>query len=522
MKGRRFGRGLLALLAGFGLWACPRPPASVGGRGLATARGADGYYENAMVRSFRRSAGTVAGPDLGWLEPEYYVDDSTCRGGADSDGGIESAIGLFYAGHGWPEAWSARGNPAALRCLRFGNAGSGQGGLRYFLMASCQVMAHGPLEQGDYLKPGSFYSSTNGQVANAWYRWGAAFGPGARLACGGSSSVLAEADAAREFWNLRHSRFGLVDSFLLAFHADKSYVPLCLAPGGSGFADSPLMDLGFVDEPWQEPPSETRRLWAAYLLPSGEPWRTGSESQAATVLAHSKPQPSPAPAWRQAFSGSPEVQGGLRDVWSYSRAVGRGAPSLKSPSEVAATGPRDLLKIAFPSMEPGAFEVGLGTLDTWVLPDNASEGEKKGFLKSRTLIAQRRVRMMPEGAAGGNPVWIPQFDRGGRIVVQFDSSDPPRVTAATVDWRGTTFAPLGRIVALEAALERAHAEVGDDRYQLRDETTTWGYREVATEGETSVLAPFYRFRFRRPPLNGELIAPDLEIFIRVDEELGPG
>jgi hypothetical protein len=212
----------------------------------------------------------------------YYYDKLLHSGSDDLHQGWEGANVIFYAGHGSPIGWGARGyNQAALggnpslvnvpACLDKTRIGDGEA--RYLLMLSCYVMAHGP-RGGCASNPNSFgcpekffphapalqsaqqscvegFPGFSQEILrdhhNVFARWRTHMSPRLRLACGGST-VLPTSGAPGRFWQT-HAVQGLpvADSFLLSL-SDFKEVPMCLTTGNGLPQNTPLYDQEFVPD----------------------------------------------------------------------------------------------------------------------------------------------------------------------------------------------------------------------------------------------------------------------------------
>lgn len=205
----------------------------------------------------------------------YYYDDPL-YGGSDLDcnQGWEGANVVFYAGHGYPIAWTtyrfsqppeAPGVFDELACLD--KTRIGDGAARYLLMLSCNVMAHGPRSTCTsnaraFGCPEAFSPHDPGLQSapepcsdlgtletarshhNVFARWQAHMSSQLRLACG-SSTTLSPSGVPERFWHTQ-GVLGLpvADSFMLSLSATDE-VPLCLTTGNGEPQKTPLYDQEF-------------------------------------------------------------------------------------------------------------------------------------------------------------------------------------------------------------------------------------------------------------------------------------
>jgi hypothetical protein len=193
----------------------------------------------------------------------FFFDHKTLPDeGKDEDGtdGVESAHLVFYVGHGDESSWTAY-NDADVPLSKFS---AGDLKTRYFLMASCNVMAHGPNRPlangtvGDFTVPQDFMQGRNGDE-NVFERWGKNYSKDAvpriplnrrlRLACGGSTQIGDGIHPAAAFWHYKTSvGLPVADSFILSF-AHRGRVPLCITRGNEFPEDTPLYDQEIATEP---------------------------------------------------------------------------------------------------------------------------------------------------------------------------------------------------------------------------------------------------------------------------------
>ncbi len=178
--------------------------------------------------------------------------------GRDNDRahGLEKDAILFFAGHSKdlsPRAYDRQ--PVPVSRMSLGNECA-----RYFWMASCRVLAHGPKRPvpgylySDYIAPGEFDPGDTTHE-NVFRRWGSVspdthsspLNPTLRMACGGSSLIAGMLHPAENIWrHLLVERLAPAEAFLLGL-VDPSHqaTPLCLAWGGQNASQSPLYDATF-------------------------------------------------------------------------------------------------------------------------------------------------------------------------------------------------------------------------------------------------------------------------------------
>jgi hypothetical protein len=195
---------------------------------------------------------------------------------ANSRFGLESTNVIFHVGHGGIDKCGDNllldlGNKAQV-CLDDTHLGDGKA--RYLLLASCQVMAHGPRlcdggEGREFACPQDYQADAYerpkpeqepGRVRNVFDRWPARMAPALRMVCGGSSIVYPE-HLAELFWQYRLVyELPVADSYLLALtdtppppdsEPDRieRVTPLCLTHGDRVPASTPLFDIDFKPEP---------------------------------------------------------------------------------------------------------------------------------------------------------------------------------------------------------------------------------------------------------------------------------
>ena len=208
-------------------------------------------------------------------DPNFPAIANSFAQGLNASGAITGAVGsdlsnldqsmlVFYTGHGKADGpTDDAGNTVFTPAnLKLGQCAAGQDGkLRYLIVDSCNVFAHGPkcdnpfypLVGGvllqDYICPGDWNwdFDGNGQadkdtdtMRNIFDRWGPTLGNNLRMVCGASTLV--------DPWNATGvaSAYGrgtptpepVADLIMSSVAQDA--VALCLALGGKNFTDSPL------------------------------------------------------------------------------------------------------------------------------------------------------------------------------------------------------------------------------------------------------------------------------------------
>ena len=166
----------------------------------------------------------------------------------------------FYVGHGDPAGFSLEAGSGITVPLSISNLPAlgqcdnvSQGQLRYLILSSCQTLAHGPnsnLNGSLYSRPGEWQYDSAGDtpdMRSIYARWGPALGNGLRMVCGASTDLTA--NKALGIWGLYGLPNKSVADAIVGSLSGQNDVAICLAKGGSDFADSPLMqDMNFKTE----------------------------------------------------------------------------------------------------------------------------------------------------------------------------------------------------------------------------------------------------------------------------------
>ena len=162
---------------------------------------------------------------------------------------LDQRMLVFYTGHGTADGSPLDSPPSLTPALKLGQCTNGQDGkLRYLIVDSCNVLAHGPrcrTDDGsmDYGCPGLWKWDANGDnkdtvvMRNIFDRWGPALGNNLRMVCGASTLVSPDTGTliAREYTPGVRSVADLIISRLA-----QDAVALCLALGGRDIATSTL------------------------------------------------------------------------------------------------------------------------------------------------------------------------------------------------------------------------------------------------------------------------------------------
>jgi hypothetical protein len=191
----------------------------------------------------------------------FYLDETVIdnAGGhgkdLDPQQGLEGSHVLFYAGHGHIDSFHALAN-SNNKSISLSNFSLGDRSVRYLLMLSCNIFAHGPIASGDFTRPQDFDPSyaTGSDYANVFQRWTRTYGSrtplnhGLRLACGGASHIGNLDHPSHLLWHYYSILgFGPAESFLLGlYQPENSAVPLCMSRGGDSPHVSGLYDPRFV------------------------------------------------------------------------------------------------------------------------------------------------------------------------------------------------------------------------------------------------------------------------------------
>ncbi len=187
----------------------------------------------------------------------FYRDASLNGDDDDQDLGPERSLLTFYVGHGRFDGFDAYENGE----IRLDEIQLGDGRLRYWWMASCQTMAHGP---HPFNAPYEFDPQKGSR--NVFRRWAGNYShessppttpiaPGLRLACGGSTPLKTPTfETLLELWEDLVTGARPSDAFISAQTWDDSVpprrrVPLCITRGGSLPEATPLYDTTFEEQP---------------------------------------------------------------------------------------------------------------------------------------------------------------------------------------------------------------------------------------------------------------------------------
>lgn len=160
------------------------------------------------------------------------------------DAGIDDNVVTLVSAHGSPQDVILNGVSVALPFgnAPLGNCATGQDGkLRYLILDSCNVMAHGPICGDDYSCPGQPLSAMpGGNDMNVYARWGKSLGNNLRMVCGPSTLIEpANINKVVERYQDSQHFISVADSVLGGL--SQSAVALCLTLGGEKMNTIPLV-----------------------------------------------------------------------------------------------------------------------------------------------------------------------------------------------------------------------------------------------------------------------------------------
>ena len=194
---------------------------------------------------------------------QFYLDARTADGGdRHSRLGLDTANVIFSVGHGAPhprdphdDELNVMGPPpdVLLSRLRVGD-----GEARYLLLASCQVMSHGPrntctVTPRQFACPQEYnpeyYRLDPFAHRNVFARWRPRIAAGLRMACAGSTLLYPGRYLSDQFWQrYRVQSQPVADSLLFAMAELPHDVPICLTHGRRVPARTPLFDRRFTTD----------------------------------------------------------------------------------------------------------------------------------------------------------------------------------------------------------------------------------------------------------------------------------
>lgn len=504
----------------------------------------------------------------------YYRDQE--KGGCDQhpSHGIESPTLLFYAGHGIPSGFQAM---KLREWFYISDMIIGDLDLRYFLMCSCNVMAHGPaterLTSTDYPKPWEYPQSCDAYaepdcrdgMENVFSRWFHSIGPNLRFVCGGSTRICGgDATVPEQFWR-HYGRMPIADAFLYAAKRKKS-VPMCLTRWDAELDDLPFRDGAITEElPRQTdrsymyimyprpirldvtrryrleealPPNEmpvlpTRELdlempEALDLVPEGAEWVSPDGRLRVHRLTGSWSYRGEVPTIREVGeSGGPpteeELLGrGLQTVAEFLFGSEGWRSLLTFHIDLQVEGLNFIMETAFDgdSIDPNSGYV-------FVVNRSSDLGETVENLSHSETIEFRRWIELPESASLPMDLRrVPVIGPGGRLRVQTGADGEPALIS--FDWHALELHPLElyrgehgeadwqEVMTFEEALRTAKDRLQDlDHYTLDD--FRWGYWEEAGHCAQATLSVAYEFDFVAAEGHSAATNPPRQIVVHAQE-----
>ena len=466
--------------------------------------------------------------------------------------GIDTASIFFYVGHGDTTSWWTQRPPGAseasvatTQCMCIGNPREGR--LRYFFQAACQVFAHGPMiirnNYVEYSAPGDFTGA--GDDANVFNRWAGALGAGLRLACGGSTHLVAGASEIEALWTSKKASFDVSDSFLVAMHSKSGYVPLCISRGSGRFdveaqrevsdpMRSGLFDQVFTQEP--NPFGQGDFFYIEYVEELGTvplPILAPLVDELEGLAIRSLTPDSPVSPWSRVLKmlgsapGSPQLSDREHTLVFHDRRVANGVRRANCPSTKGCLSDGDYVKEARqfvnkvgwnePDAGPAVGGVrlkvdsyrlgGSGPGSCPLLTSNpiCAKDHPEHFEKGAVVMFKRHVRTKT-----GKEFYQAGLD--GTIMVQLNYEGTP--VSAWKRW-SKVVGGAGQFSLNQKALKDATRSANEQLAGLADEYTlgppTIIYRRV-----DSRLQPFFAFEaevrerkalLRFPPRRIEIAAP---------------
>ncbi len=245
-------------------------------------------------RSWRTTQLHLAAHDLYY--DRTYWDETVADTQKERDtgpDGLEAGRVVFYAGEGKVGSFDA----FLAKKVPLGKLSLGDRGVRYLLMMSCNLFAHGPKEKvqgsvADFSAPWKFdpeairaHPGEPSYGVNAFSTWGGIYdakrsplNPRLRLACGGSSRIGGEEYPTAGFWRyFSVAGLGPAESFLVGVSGFRpGDVPLCMSRGTSDSESSGLFDPYFETDtlvPKPDKPGALTDIYLEYprLMPASDP-----------------------------------------------------------------------------------------------------------------------------------------------------------------------------------------------------------------------------------------------------------
>lgn len=451
---------------------------------------------------------------------DFYHDSDVIVTGTDSDAfdGVDKAMLFFYAGHGYPEGFSALGSLARPSNMLLGNnAGEENNGLlRYYWQCSCEVFAHGPKDPADctstsssfhYSCPGDWDGSADSDdMRNVYERWGDALDPELRMACGSSTAAWCHEFETNRIWrNYLADSFDVADSFIWGLYRNANNVPLCMTRGGWNVSSTPLV----TDETFSNLPNEVgdgAYIHIQYLsqFQKNPPWIFVVDFEIPELIPIFEVDPMPFPVpWEQY-----KFEIGEEFYVSTEQAADRG-PMMKVNLNSGAAyllGSRHT-ELTKELSEAEYFKSALNFIEKqgWSEVDatkpsgafmrlqsvSQKEGDIRNALKNVIVEVRRKIPVTVDKAE----MQIPVLGDGGAMQIQMNN-DGSVINASKI-WRAIKNRDNPKMVKTkpyETAYKEALEILKDvDKYKL--DRWTFGYKEAAGKVAQKELSVVYQFDF---------------------------
>lgn len=451
---------------------------------------------------------------------DFYHDSDVIASGADSDAfdGIDKAMLFFYAGHGYPEGFSALGSLARPSNMLLGNnAGDENNGLlRYYWQCSCEVFAHGPKNPADctstsssfdYSCPGDWDGSADSDgMRNVYERWGDALDPELRMACGSSTSAWCHESETNRIWrNYLADSFDVADSFIWGLYRNANNVPLCMTRGGWNVFSTPLV----TDETFTNLPNEVgdgAYIHIQYLsqFQKNPPWIFVVDFEIPELIPIFEVGPMPFPdPWEQYkfkidenFYISTEQAAGRGPMMKVS--LNSGGAYLLGPRHTEPTrelSESEYLKSALGFIEKQGWSEADATKPSGAFMRLQSVSQKEGEVKNALKNVIVEVRRKIPVTVGKAEIQIPVLGDGGAMQIQMNN-DGSVINASKI-WRAVKNRDNPKMVKTkpyETAYKEALERLKDvERYKL--DRWTFGYKEASGKVAQEELSVVYQFDF---------------------------
>ena len=450
----------------------------------------------------------------------FYYDTTLNPSGLDLDdeGGIDTQMLFFYAGHGGPTSWSTLGDNATQSQMKLGNCDNG-GRLRYYWQCSCEVFAHGPPSCPDggwvYSCPEEFDgSSDSAAMRNVYERWGNVLDDGyLRMACGSSTEAWCHESQTNQIWdNYNNLGFDVADSFIYGLHdfVDSPVVPVCLTTGGADVTQTPLYDTVFTEAP---------NLGGDYYHLQYLDSFAGSPVSGGTPLSYAFAE---LPVFQVVSStgvGSGRNLSDFVDKGEYfeSRALSAdGQPELRIQKDSGAQyvrGQRNAARSLSSALSQSAY---LRLSGTTVQSLGWQEADASAPAADRTVIIrqsklggspdyfQKNARIVYRRQLAWRGLKLPVVGPGGAITVQLNSDGS--ILDASKIWRNAVAGRIVPVKPLATVLSEAWAQI-DVPSDYRLSGWDWGYKEESGNVAQAELRVVVRVRFEASAAAGSDAAP---------------